>query len=122
MFAQAFSLALLASAGLVEARSVFDINHLHGLSERQAGHLSARQANKAATDATGTTLSANAIQSGSFTDGSVNGVSAAGQSKSATSQNNFINFCSGKTVTNGLQVQGGSCNGIGMSSFSIKIV
>jgi len=26
---------------------------------------------------------------------------------------NFINFCNGKTLTNGLQVQGGSCNGIG---------
>lgn len=27
---------------------------------------------------------------------------------------NFINFCSGETLTNGLQVQGGSCNGIVM--------
>jgi transcription initiation factor TFIID subunit 15 len=26
---------------------------------------------------------------------------------------NFINFCAGKTLTNGLQVAGGSCNGIG---------
>jgi hypothetical protein len=28
---------------------------------------------------------------------------------------NFINFCTGKTLTNGLQVKGGSCNGIGKS-------
>jgi len=27
---------------------------------------------------------------------------------------NFINFCTGKTLTNGAQVQGGSCNGIVM--------
>ena len=25
---------------------------------------------------------------------------------------NFINFCTGKTLTNGLQVKAGSCNGI----------
>lgn len=27
---------------------------------------------------------------------------------------NFINFCTGKTISNGLQVQGGSCNPIPM--------
>ena len=33
-----------------------------------------------------------------------------------TSDNaNFINFCSGKPLTNGAQVAGGSCNGIGKS-------
>ncbi|CAI4218232.1 unnamed protein product [Parascedosporium putredinis] len=37
-----------------------------------------------------------------------------GQSPSATDDNNFINFCSGQTLTNGLQVQQGSCNGIVM--------
>lgn len=31
---------------------------------------------------------------------------------------NFINFCSGKTLTNGLQQKKGSCNGIGKSSQS----
>jgi len=36
------------------------------------------------------------------------------QTKSATSPNNFINFCEGKTLTNGEQVQDGSCNGIPM--------
>ena len=29
---------------------------------------------------------------------------------------NFVNFCSGETLTNGLQVKAGSCNGIGKSS------
>ncbi|KAG9237023.1 hypothetical protein BJ875DRAFT_370792 [Amylocarpus encephaloides] len=71
-------------------------------------------------DATSTTLAADAVQSGSFTDGSVNGDSAAGQAKSLTSQNNFINNCAGKTLTNGLQVQEGSCNGITMGDIPAK--
>lgn len=31
----------------------------------------------------------------------------------ASDANNFINFCVGKTITNGLQNTAGSCNGIG---------
>lgn len=63
--------------------------------------------------ASGTTLSANAIQSGSFNDGSDEiGSAEVGQAKSATSTNNFINNCAGKTLTNGLQITTGSCNGI----------
>lgn len=62
-------------------------------------------------DADGLTLLANAVQKGSAQDGSAN--ATAGQALSITSDNNFINFCSGKTLTDGLQVQGGSCNGIG---------
>jgi hypothetical protein len=38
----------------------------------------------------------------------------AGQVASLTSSNNFINFCAGKTITNGAQVTGGSCNPIPM--------
>ncbi|KAL2135679.1 hypothetical protein VTI74DRAFT_7360 [Chaetomium olivicolor] len=60
------------------------------------------------------TLDPDAIQSGSFTDGSGSlGVDAA-QVPSLTSENNFINFCAGKTLTNGLQITEGSCNGIVM--------
>lgn len=66
-------------------------------------------ANNNAAD--GLTLLANAVQKGSAQDGSAN--IAAGQALSLTSDNNFINFCSGKTLTDGLQVQGGSCNGVG---------
>jgi len=41
----------------------------------------------------------------------INGTgSGAGEANSLVSTNNFINFCVGKTITNGLQVQGGSCN------------
>ena len=70
-------------------------------------------ANSAATGSTGTTLTSNAVQSGSFNDGSDEiGSAEVGQAKSLTSQNNFINNCAGKTLTNGLQITAGSCNGI----------
>ena len=59
-----------------------------------------------------TTLSENAIQTGSFSDGSQGLGGEDGQAASATSQNNFINECAGKTLTNGLQITEGSCNGI----------
>lgn len=69
--------------------------------------------NTGAQGSTGTTLLANAIQSGSFNDGSDEiGANEAQQAKSLTSTNNFINNCAGKTLTNGLQITTGSCNGI----------
>ncbi|KAB8293357.1 hypothetical protein EYC80_007679 [Monilinia laxa] len=81
--------------------------------------------NNAATAASGNdaslTLAADAIQSGSFADGSKEiGAAEVGQAKSATSQNNFINFCSGSTLTNGLQITTGSCNGIPMGKLPAK--
>ncbi|KAG9128308.1 hypothetical protein FRC07_001243 [Ceratobasidium sp. 392] len=42
------------------------------------------------------------------------GKKEAGQVASLTSTNNFINFCVGKTLTNGQQVKGGSCNSVPM--------
>jgi len=42
------------------------------------------------------------------------GKAEAGQVASLTTTNNFINFCFGKTLTNGLQVKGGSCNSVPM--------
>ncbi|TGO56645.1 hypothetical protein BCON_0075g00350 [Botryotinia convoluta] len=79
----------------------------------------------AATAASGNdasfTLASDAIQSGSFADGSGEiGAAEVGQAKSATSKNNFINFCSGSTLTNGLQVTTGSCNGIPMGKLPAK--
>ncbi|CAE6335434.1 unnamed protein product [Rhizoctonia solani] len=38
------------------------------------------------------------------------GKTEAGQVASLTSTNNFINYCVGKSLTNGQQVKGGSCN------------
>lgn len=57
-------------------------------------------------------LSSNAVQTGSAQDGS-SGASA-GQAKSQTDTANFINFCQGKTLTNGIQQKQGSCNGVVM--------
>ncbi|KAH6614785.1 hypothetical protein B0J18DRAFT_348488, partial [Chaetomium sp. MPI-SDFR-AT-0129] len=60
------------------------------------------------------TLDPDVIQAGSTFDGS----KALGfdpvQAASTTSGNNFINFCKGKTITNGFQITDGSCNGIVM--------
>jgi hypothetical protein len=69
--------------------------------------------NNANADADSTTLSPNAIQSGSFNNGLEETGAEAGGAASLTSQNNFINNCAGKTLTNGLQITTGSCNGIG---------
>jgi len=56
------------------------------------------------------------VQSGSDQTGQ-NGTDAeAGQVNSATDPANFINFCTGKTLTNGLQVKTGSCNGVVMGN------
>ena len=63
-------------------------------------------------DADGTTLSSNAIQSGSFFDGQQAIGATDTQAASRTSKNNFINECQGQPLTNGLQNVGGSCNGI----------
>jgi len=58
--------------------------------------------------ATSTTLDASVIAAGFADDGQNPPVD--GQSASLTSTNNFINFCVGKTITNGQQLKGGSCN------------
>ena len=59
-----------------------------------------------------TTLLSTVIQKGSTASGNGAVGSEAGQALSATSNSNFINFCSGKSLTNGLQITTGSCNGI----------
>jgi transcription initiation factor TFIID subunit 15 len=51
------------------------------------------------------------VQKNSASTGQDQGAEA-GQAASATDNANFINFCTGKTLTNGLQTKGGSCNGI----------
>jgi hypothetical protein len=102
MLTASLKVALLATASVIEARSVLDLTHLHGgIHKRQN------------TDLTATVLAANAVQTGSFSDGSNEiGAAEVGQALSKTSTNNFINNCAGKTLTNGLQIVGGSCNGI----------
>ncbi|KAI3340908.1 hypothetical protein F4824DRAFT_496510 [Ustulina deusta] len=64
------------------------------------------------------TLDANAVQTGSASDGDPD--TATGEAPSQTDAANFINFCSGKTLTNGLQNTGGSCNGVVMGNIPAK--
>ncbi|KAJ3472509.1 hypothetical protein NLG97_g10931 [Lecanicillium saksenae] len=62
----------------------------------------------------GLALANNVVQKGSANNGNNPGSNE--QAASATSNNNFINFCQGKTLTNGAQVRTGSCNGIPMGN------
>lgn len=68
----------------------------------------------------GLALDPNNVQTGSQSDGQAQGAEA-GQAPSLTDNANFINFCGGQTLTNGLQVKAGSCNGIGRLSSSFTI-
>ncbi|RYO74239.1 hypothetical protein DL764_010921 [Monosporascus ibericus] len=52
------------------------------------------------------------LATGSAQDGQAD--ADAGQSASLTDDANFISFCQGKTITNGIQERGGSCNPIPM--------
>ncbi|KIX02174.1 uncharacterized protein Z518_08113 [Rhinocladiella mackenziei CBS 650.93] len=52
------------------------------------------------------------VQDASNSPGGADG--EAGQAASETDPANFINFCTGKTLTNGAQVTQGSCNGVVM--------
>ncbi|KAH8672141.1 hypothetical protein BGZ60DRAFT_469528 [Tricladium varicosporioides] len=63
-----------------------------------------------------TCLAANALQTASGKTGQETGTEGikAGQAPSAIDNANFINFCSGQTITNGQQLTAGSCNGIPM--------
>ncbi|KAK3695493.1 hypothetical protein B0T22DRAFT_108770 [Podospora appendiculata] len=119
--------ALLGLALVAEAASIHQA-HPHrspiGLVRRQngkkGGNNNNNNNNNAQANAGGNanaaslTLLANAIQTGSQSTGQQNGVAADGQVNSKTDNANFINVCAGKTLTNGLQLKTGSCNGIPM--------
>ncbi|RAL66042.1 hypothetical protein DID88_005703 [Monilinia fructigena] len=93
MFLKFVTLALLTSAGMAEARSAGRYVDMH------------KRATTTADD-TSLTLAQDAIASGSFSDGLTEiGGNEASEAASATSRNNFINFCEGETLTNGLQIQ-----------------
>ncbi|KAI9816605.1 MAG: Pathogenicity cluster 5 protein d [Pycnora praestabilis] len=68
------------------------------------------------TGAADLSLNPSAVQSGSEANGLAASGAEAGEAASATDTANFINFCVGKTLTNGLQQKGGSCNGIVMGN------
>ncbi|KAG9240996.1 hypothetical protein BJ878DRAFT_448389 [Calycina marina] len=81
----------------------------------------ASPASSSSSSTNGLTLLSDAIQKGSTLDGSTEtGAAEVGQAKSAVSTNNFINICSGKTLTNGEQIIDGSCNGIPMGDIPAK--
>ncbi|KAG9243095.1 hypothetical protein BJ878DRAFT_424415, partial [Calycina marina] len=99
-------LFLAASAVLVESRH--ETRHVHSYLHRRA-----------AAD-TSLTLDPSALQKGSEFNGSTEIGSGVGQALSATSDNNFINYCAGKVLTNGEQIVAGSCNGIPMGDIPAK--
>ncbi|KAL0637827.1 Pathogenicity cluster 5 protein d [Maublancomyces gigas] len=114
------STVLLASVGIASAVNAYATNFAHVRAalerrqqnnNRQGGNNANNNANNGANAAL-VLLAAN-VQAASNTNGQAAGA-AAGQAASATDPANFINFCKGKTITNGLQVKGGSCNGIVM--------
>jgi hypothetical protein len=81
--------------------------------ETQSNQAQSNQAdNTSLQDADSSTLSPTAIQTGSFFDGQQAVGADNGQAASRTSMNNFMNECVGQTLTNGLQIVDGSCNGI----------
>jgi len=99
------SIAMLADAARIGRRSQY------------AQILSQRQASTGASSSSGafnggTTLDASVIQTGTTQDG--NDPGEAGQVASLTSNNNYINFCQGQTLTNGTQITAGSCNPVPM--------
>jgi hypothetical protein len=100
MLSKSLTLTLLASAGIADAANIRRHIELH------------ERATATSNSDSSLTLNANAIASGSFSDGLSEIGSEKFEAPSATSQNNFINFCSGQTLTNGLQITTGSCNGI----------
>ena len=66
------------------------------------------------------TLNPNNVNQGALQDGLSESGAQAGEAPAATDPANFINFCTGKTLTNGLQNVGGSCNGIVMGDIPAK--
>lgn len=79
-----------------------DCNNANAANNANAG-------NTGNNNAAALTLDSGNVQSASDS----NGNPSDGQAASLTDPSNFINFCSGKTVTNGQQNTAGSCNGIG---------
>ncbi|PQE04860.1 ribosomal s17 protein [Rutstroemia sp. NJR-2017a BBW] len=108
MLSKSLTLTLLASAGIADAANIRRHIELH------------ERATATSNSDSSLTLNANAIASGSFSDGLSGIGSEKFEAPSATSQNNFMNFCSGQTLTNGLQITTGSCNGIPMGQLPAK--
>lgn len=104
----------MVSKSLILAAAMFGVSQ----AQNKGGNNNNNNAN-AGTATTGNgaqvVVDPTVIQSGSFFDGSDGLGAEVGQALSAISQTNFVDFCKGQTLTNGLQIVGGSCNSIRMS-------
>jgi transcription initiation factor TFIID subunit 15 len=93
-----------------------------GLQARAKGNNNANNNNNnnnGNDDDTSLSLDPTLINTASKFDGLQN-VTEQGTAASATSGNNFINFCQGQALTNGTQNPAGSCNGIVMGKICSK--
>jgi hypothetical protein len=102
-------IVLLASAGLIESRSLHEFNHfnLHKRQQNRQGGNGGNGGNN------GIILNPDVVQIGSTVTGDLSlGANVLVQAKSETSTENFINYCLDKQLTNGFQFLDGSCNGI----------
>lgn len=117
----------MASQKLIWALALFSSAVL--AQNNQAGNSSGQQNqgqnnnnnNNDQNQADATQLAPDAIQTGSFFDGQQALGASDEQVESEISQNNFINICAGKTLTNGLQLIDGSCNGIRESIYKLML-
>jgi len=71
-------------------------------------------------DATSLTLNPADVNLGSEVTGGDSVGASAGQALAVTSVDNFINFCDGKTITDGFQILDGSCNPTPMGDIPAK--
>ncbi|KAI5837352.1 hypothetical protein DFP73DRAFT_487512 [Morchella snyderi] len=113
MFIPNILVLLLATLGFVSTANSYTLSNVHArelLDRRQNNQNNNNNNNNNAADLA---LNPANVQSNSALTGQEAGDDPA-QADSAVDKANFINFCTGKTLTNGLQVQGGSCNGIVM--------
>ncbi|KAK4153509.1 hypothetical protein C8A00DRAFT_15262 [Chaetomidium leptoderma] len=101
----ATSLVLLVSLGFVNGLAI-DADAQHHV----------RVGKKCRTTPRTSCLAHDALQTASLYTGMEEGTPGIrpGLSESSTDAANFINFCAGRTLTNGLQNTAGSCNGIPM--------
>ncbi|KKY21598.1 putative fungal transcriptional regulatory protein [Phaeomoniella chlamydospora] len=104
--------ALVVSAGLLGTAIAADNDNNNNNNDDGGSSGTSTTENSQGSDDGSLTLSENVVQTASASVGAVN--ETAGEAESETSNNNFINFCEGQELTNGLQTTSGSCNGIPM--------
>ncbi|KAG8688928.1 hypothetical protein FRC09_012661 [Ceratobasidium sp. 395] len=117
--ATSFAACLLSSVATVGARDIPLFAALEARQNRNGGNRGGNGAGNGGGNAGGggvqasKTLDPRVIGPNLAKTGQ-EGKTEAGQVASLTTTNNFINFCVGKTITNGQQVKGGSCNPVPM--------